>query len=60
MKWKKKYTPLDGERTVTRFLFLPVQIDDEIRWLEKATLRETLTTSSILNAVWVPIEFINK
>lgn len=41
MRWQKrfKFTPHIGDKkTIKKFLFLPVRINDEIRWLETATI----------------------
>jgi len=43
MRWKakKKPTPADGEtRYVTKFLFFPLTLNGETRWLEIASLCE--------------------
>lgn len=31
---------LDDERTITKFLLFPVCINNEMRWLEKATIKQ--------------------
>ena len=36
MRWR---TPKCGDKkTVTKFAFFPIQIDNEVRWLEKVTI----------------------
>lgn len=38
MRWKVKHFPRPWEtREKTSFLFWPMEIDSEVRWLEKAT-----------------------
>ena len=38
-KIEPKYV-LGDYRIITKFLFLPVVIDNEVRWLEKVTIRQ--------------------
>jgi len=41
MKWKKKQGPQIGDRrTITKFLWLPVCVKEEWRWLEKASISQ--------------------
>lgn len=47
----------------TRFLWLPVTIDGETRWLETATIEYKVKKSDTLCGIkysWEPWEFINK
>jgi hypothetical protein len=56
----------DTKRQKTKFLWLPVTIDGETRWLETATIEYTVTYSEysfpFCNRVyyWEPWNFINK
>lgn len=54
-----------NKKTKTKFLWLPLTIDGETRWLEKATIEYVVTyntnlTSDGRNYYWVPWRFINK
>lgn len=45
MRWTIKKDPEDGDyRTVTKFLFFPKCINDEVRWLEIATFTQRYCT----------------
>ena len=47
----------------TRFLWLPVTIDGETRWLETATIEYKVKKSDTLCGIeysWKPWQFINK
>lgn len=51
------------ERIITKFLWLPISIGDEIRWLEKATIKQKMeyrfdTTSGSSWFEWQNIQFI--
>jgi hypothetical protein len=53
------------QRVVTKFLWLPVRIGNDKRWLEKATLRQTChrmwdVTSGSEWMEWRSVEFLNK
>lgn len=48
MRWTKPKDPWEGfdrgdKRTVTRFLWFPLTIDKETRWLETASYEEEVT-----------------
>jgi hypothetical protein len=48
MKWA---TPRDGDtRTLRRFLWLPLEIDHEVRWLEVASWTQRYCT--IVGGTW--------
>lgn len=41
MRWREKVRPdLGDQRVVTRFLFKPLAIGGEVRWLELAKIRQ--------------------
>lgn len=55
MKLKLKPLPKDGDtREKTKFLWLPKEINQEIRWLEYARWQERYYYS------WEPIKWINQ
>lgn len=44
MRFKKKKNPNIGDRRIcSYFTFLPVTIDDEVRWLENVNIEEEYT-----------------
>lgn len=51
-------TPNHGDTKVKKeFLFFPVIIDEELRWLETATIKYKF---NYINEKWYPVEFINE
>lgn len=51
-------TPNHGEiKTVKKFLILPVMIDNEIRWLETATIKYKF---NFIYEKWEAIGFVNE
>lgn len=51
-------TPKHGDTKVEKkFLFFPVIIDEELRWLETATIRYKF---DFIIEKWEPIEFVNE
>ncbi len=51
-------TPNHGDTKVKKkFLFFPVIIDEELRWLETATIKYKF---DFINEKWYPIEFIDE
>lgn len=53
-----------NKKTQTKFLWLPLTIDGETRWLETATIEYAVTYSTNLildgrNYYWVPWRFID-
>ena len=53
-----------NKKTQTKFLWLPLTIDGETRWLETATIEYTVTYSTNLildgrNYYWEPWRFID-
>lgn len=57
MRWKIKYKPVSDERRIrTFFAFLPINIDYEIRWLEKVTIEQEYMSAKY----WRHIRFIDK
>lgn len=69
MRFKNKKAKKYGEtRVVTRFLFLPLSLVDETRWLEKTTIKQKAYRSIAYESgfgavpnglVWVDEEFID-
>jgi len=60
MKWKAKPKPkVDDTRKKTRFLFFPKCLDNEWRWLEKATWIQEYTLLYPETAWW-DISWLNK
>jgi hypothetical protein len=52
--------PSDGEERIFRhFLWLPVTIGGETRWLETADINYRYERSGYVGDEWVPIRFIN-
>ncbi len=64
MRWTKKKTPTIGTKRIKiRFLWFPVKIGDESRWLETATVQEEWRKNNTTDVVfedWVSIAFISK
>lgn len=52
MRWKT--SKWGDKRVITKFLFLPVSIKGEVRWLETATIRQERRT-----AHWSNKEFVD-
>ena len=42
MRFKHENRIPGQQRVISKFLFIPKRIGDETRWLEKATIRQTL------------------
>ena len=40
MRWNTKIPQIGDKRTLTRFAFLPIRINEENRWLEMVTIRQ--------------------
>ncbi len=67
MRWKLKITPSKGSRKIARkFLWFPICLEDECRWLEYATLlyeyQEVLISydmGGVTGLKWIPIKFID-
>jgi len=68
MRWETVEPKNGNERTVQMFLWFPVTINNETRWLEQATIRQRYqklpgsSSSMLLNSLneWTNIEFLNK
>ena len=60
MRWN---IPVCGERrTVTKFLWFPLKINKEVRWLEKATYVEEYGSFYFCGGYymdWNPIKWVN-
>jgi hypothetical protein len=60
MRIYSKANAKDGdERTITKFLLFPVEIDNETRWLEKATILQKMNCWSYGDD-WENVKFVNK
>jgi hypothetical protein len=58
MRWNKKPTPeIGSERTISIFLWLPIMIEGETRWLEFAKIRQVYSTYTF---GWSNMEFIEE
>jgi len=54
MRWKAKPRPKVGDvRTRRGFLWLPMRIENGVRWLEFATWQEELTGGEWIARVWI-------
>lgn len=70
MRWFEKDIPVIGETDVKiKFLWVPLTIKGETRWLEKSTILYKfmevedgfdMLGHTLYKLKWVPIEFINK
>jgi hypothetical protein len=60
--WGNKYREsLQLERLVTKFLWFPVTIGSETRWLETATIRQHRVTESYDGSFyWTDEDFVDK
>ena len=45
MKWKTKLYSEGDERIITRFLFLPKRIGEDVRWLEWVKIKQEIVRS---------------
>lgn len=63
MKIKFIIPKIGDSKIVRKFLWFPVSIDREIRWLEYATVRYKYSNNSYKVGMldsWIAIEFINE
>lgn len=63
MKFKLAFHKIGDTKIVRKFLWFPVSIDHEIRWLEYATIIYKYSNKSHKVGMlddWVAMEFINK
>jgi hypothetical protein len=59
MKIKPKYK--DGElKKITVFLWFPMMINDECRWLEKATYIAIFTVKDAFETWWRPLTWVDE
>lgn len=65
MKWEKKSEPYKGQKRIKKkFLFFPICINGECRWLEFATIEYQFEGWDYANydcyeaLLWRPIKFI--
>lgn len=55
MRWNTEPSPRSGDcRTRTQFLFLPLRINHEVRWLERATWIESFWRGYDGEGGWEP------
>jgi hypothetical protein len=64
MRFKKEKSPKVGDKRITSyFAFLPITVDNEIRWLENVTIEEEFTKDDELPHpmfhMWEKIRFID-
>lgn len=61
MRIKFKLEPKVGDqRTVTKFLWFPKYIENEIRWLEKSTFTQEYTIGGLLEpCYWFSIKWVD-
>jgi hypothetical protein len=60
MRWILKGRPSRGaQRTITKFLFLPMAIGLEVRWLEMVSFVESYDDIGSPFCRWRPIYFVN-
>jgi hypothetical protein len=52
MRWIKKQ-----ERVLKTFLFFPLEIDGEVRWMERVKIRQVRISTG---RVWYDKEFVNE
>lgn len=61
---KLKHPKIGDKRIVTFFLFFPLRIGDESRWLETATYEEEFKITRVPETdlpkeIWVPVRWID-
>jgi len=59
MRWYKEKVKLGDERVVMKFLWFPLTIDKETRWLEHACIKQCVEPAYQPTEVlkWQPIKF---
>jgi len=61
MRWTDKKNPSNGEtRDVVRFLWLPLKIGKETRWLERATIKQEFIRVRYGNSTHIEEEWDDK
>ena len=62
MRWKNKTYKVGDTKIVNKFLWLPLSINGETRWLERASYKATykLTGYDYPELEPIPVEWINK
>ncbi len=64
MRWSEKKNPAVGtRRTTIGFLWFPVEINGESRWLETVTIQEEWRESGAADVIfrgWVKIAFVSE
>lgn len=65
MRFRNEWPPANSTRTITRFLWLPLKIKCETRWLERAAWIERCVhyvyalTGEPSSYKWIPTEWVN-
>lgn len=61
MRWQSEKEPEYGDKRIkTKFLLFPIEINREVRWLEKATYKETYCYNNEYQFhEWVPSKWID-
>lgn len=54
-----KYCPIGTERNITKFLWIPKIIKNEIRWLETTTYIQVRTWGKFKRVIWKTINWLN-
>ena len=60
MRWFKKLYYIGEHRIIKRFLIFPKFINQEYRWLETATIKQTYNPSYMRFSNWEDIEWIDE
>ena len=61
MRWKNKQKPENHDiRIIKRFLIIPVKINDEYRWMEKASIKQQYLYTTGHCMKWVNISWEDK
>ena len=59
MRFKTLGSRINEERVVNKFLLLPLQINNEVRWFETAKIRQ-LCQKVNGKFIWLNAEFVNE
>lgn len=54
MRWYKHKPKMGDKKIVTKFALFPIEIDNEVRWLEKVTIEMEYGIT-----MWHPMKFID-
>lgn len=58
MRWKRYYPKEGDTRIVKRFLWTPTELQHEVRWLEKARIKQCYTHFMNESFDWEDIEWV--